>query len=238
MRKVYNVATGIFPRFNDKLGIMLCGYEWGGGGDEVSGGERVNASEVENLGVIFSNKAPFYGSDAEKWRYDRNVREWFRVWGHELRRDGVGGDFEKCLLQTNWCDTQAPNMKNVNYQKKLLDPVQIENFIDHVKHFEPRVLIFFGSQMGRILNAKEVLTKFQEVVGTEIEPLRYEKYPYSGRRFNVAFQKFERCNVVALPHPSGSHGLSSEYIKLFAPKIDKLLSDFKRSRGIQVTSRS
>ena len=233
MENIYNVATGVFPGFNDKHGIMICGYEWGGDDEITENVTTADPSQVTNLGVIFSNKAPFYGSVAESWPYDKKIRDWFRIWGHELQRDGNGGDFEKCLLQTNWCDTQAPNMTNINYQKKLLDPVQISNFIEHVKHFEPRVLMFFGSRMGRLLNAKEVIDKFQEIVGKEIETFRYEKYPFSGRRFNVGFQAFERCNVIALPHPSGSHGLSPEYIKLFTPKIGSILSDFKKSRGFQ-----
>ena len=233
MDKIYNVATGIFPGFNDKQGIMLCGYEWGGGDEDVTS-EAVHAdpSVVANLGVIFSNKAAFYGRDANKWRYDERIREWFRIWGHELRRDGLGGDFEKCLLQTNWCDTQAPNMGGVNYQTKLLAPAQVENFIEHLKHFEPRVLMFFGSLMGRLLNATSVAPKVKEFLGADVQSLRYEKLPFNGRRFNVGFQTFERCQVISLPHPSGSRGLSPEYIKLFAPQIGKVISDFKMFRGI------
>jgi hypothetical protein len=231
MERTYNIATGIFPGFNDKQGIMLCGYEWGGS-DEVSESAVLpNSVEAETVDVIFSNKAPRYGTDSERWPYDRKVRDWFRIWGHELRRDGVGGDFEKSIVQTNWCDTQAPNMTNVNYQSKLLDPAQIENFIQHLAYFEPRVLMFFGSAMGQYLNASTVKPLIQTVLGKEMTGLKYEKLPFSGRRFNVGFQTFERCHVVSLPHPSGSRGLSPDYIGLFSPVIGSILNDFKTVRG-------
>ena len=237
MERIYNVATGIFSGLNEKQGIMLCGYEWGGGDEDVASEEvHADPSKVANLGVVFSNKGLFYGNAAETWPYDKKIREWFRIWGHELRRDALGGDFEKCLLQTNWCNTQAPNMKGVDYRTKLLAPAQVANFIDHVKRFEPRVLMFFGSLMGRLLNTASVAPQFKEIVGPEVKALRYEKLPFDGRRFNVGFQTFERCHVVSLPHPTGSHGLSTNYIDLFTPKIGEVISDFKRFKGIMQAS--
>ena len=232
MKRTFNLATGVFPGFNDKAGVMLCGYEWGGGEDDVTVKEVQLTVAEPVMDVIFSNKAPRYTSVAESWPFDRKVRDWFRLWGHELRRDGLGGDFEKTILQTNWCDSQAPNMKGVNYEKKLLDPTQISNFLQHIEEFEPLVLMFFGSSMGRFLNSAAVKTRFQEVVGQEIEKLQFEKLPFEGRRFQVGFQRFERCTVISLPHPSGSRGLSPEYIKLFASTIGGILTDYKVHRGL------
>lgn len=232
--QIFNVATGIFNGFNNKQGIMLCGYEWGGNNAD-STDSSLDASKVSNLGVTFSNKVPFYGKEAESWPYDKKIMAWFKLWGHELSRNDVGGDFEKCLLQTNWCDTQASNMNGINYQSKLLASDQVDNFIEHVRHFEPRILIFFGSSMGRFLNDSKVLPRFLEIVGKEVEKFKFQKMPYSGKRFNVGFQSFECCNVISLPHPSGSRGLSTEYIDLFTPQIEKVLSDFKKFKGIPQT---
>lgn len=229
--QVFNVATGIFNGFNNKQGIMLCGYEWGE--DDADSTEiSVNAGSVSNLGVTFSNKMPFYGERANSWPYDKKIMAWFKLWGHELNRNDVGGDFEKCLLQTNWCDTQANNMNGINYQSKLLAPDQVDNFINHVEHFEPRVLMFFGSSMGKFLNDTKVLPRFVGILGKEVDKFQFQKMPFSGKRFNVGFQSFERCNVVSLPHPSGSRGLSTEYIDLFTPQIEKILSEFKKFKGI------
>lgn len=229
-RKVFNVATGIFKGFNDKQGIMLCGYEWGGD-DSDSTDVMINVGSVSNLDVTFSNKVPRYGKVAESWPYDKKIMSWFKLWSHELSREDVGGDFEKCLVQTNWCDTQANNMSGINYQSKLLASDQVDNFIAHVQHFEPRILMFFGSSMGKFLNDPKVLPRFMATVGKELEKFQYQKMPFSGRRFNVGFQSFERCSVISLPHPSGSHGLSTDYIDLFTPQIEKILSDFKRFKG-------
>lgn len=43
----------------------------------------------------------------------------------------------------------------------------------------------------------------------------------------MGFQGFENCKAVCFPHPSGSHGLSDDYIKLFSTEVGKLLQEFK-----------
>jgi hypothetical protein len=55
-----------------------------------------------------------------------------------------------------------------------------------------------------------------------------QRQPFTGRRFKFTFQSFEKCEVVCLPHPSSSRGLSDDYIRLFAGEMDAILEYFKR----------
>lgn len=231
LEKELNIATGVFLGFNDSEGIMICGYEWGGDGDEIDKAED-DLCIKNDLGVIFSNKAPHYGEIANTWKYDRKIRTWFKLWGHELRREETGGDFEKCILQTNWCNTQAHDMKNIDYWGKLLAPDQVENFIYHVDHFKPKLILFFGSAMAGILNSKTALEPFMSIMGSITENLHFPSKPFAGRRFKVGFQSFEKCKVVSLPHPSGSRGLNDEYIKLFSMEIGNRITEIKLLKNI------
>jgi len=231
MNEKFNIATGIFPGRNSSEGIMLCGYEWGGSGEETGDPLVTEEPLTADIPVVFSNKAPRYGQAANSWPYDRRIIDWFGFWGHQLRRDETGGDFEKCLLQTNWCDTQNVKVTG-DYYEKLLADAQVANFIKHIAEFKPRLIFFFGSTMINILQNEKVLTPFKDVMGSIVRPLEIYTKPFDGREFKVGFQGFEKCKIVALPHPSGSQGLSNDYIKLFAPEMGERIAEVKRFKGI------
>ena len=225
-----NIGNSIFPGFNDNQCLMLCGYEWG---FSKSDQESLLIQENTRSGVphVFSNKAIEYGEAANGWRYDQRIIYWFELFGHKLSQRDVGGGFERCLLQTNWCDTQNHKMDG-DYWSKLLEPSQIKNFIVHIEMFRPKLIFFFGSQIIRILQSNKVLPKFIENEGAMTEQLRFQKKEFSGRTFNIGFQSFENCKVVCFPHPSGSHGLRDDYIKLFAPDIGKILQEFREYKCV------
>ena len=225
-----NIANSVFPGFNDAQGIMLCGYEWG---FSKSDQDSLQTNERKRSGVshVFSNKAAEYGEIANSWKYDQRIIYWFELFGHKLSKKDTGGSFEKCLLQTNWCDTQSNKMEG-DYWSKLLDPSQVDNFIAHIEMFKPRLIFFFGSQIIRILQSEKVLPRFIETAGAVTEPLSFQTKQFDGRVFNIGFQGFENCKTVCFPHPSGSHGLSDDYIKLFSTKIGNLLQEFKGFKGL------
>jgi len=225
-----NIANSVFQGFNDSQGIMLCGYEWGfSKNDEKS--SLINEQIRNGVPHVFSNKAAEYGPQANSWKYDQTIIKWFEIFGHKLNQQGIGGNFEKCLIQTNWCDTQNNEMSG-DYYSKLLEPTQIDNFIAHVEFFKPRIILFFGSQIIKILQNEKVLSRFIGAVGQVTEPLIFKKKPFDGRAFNIGFESFKSCKTVCLPHPSGSHGLSDDYIKLFSSEIGNILQEFKEFKKI------
>ncbi|OSI18148.1 hypothetical protein [Neisseria dumasiana] len=224
-----NLANSIFPDFNDQNGLMICGYEWGWSkADEAAYEQGEYTLPEEKVEHTFANKALYYGERAKTWRYDNAIKTWFDLWGHPLNEQGLGGAFEKSLLQTNWANTQD---RAVNDYEKFLSPEQVNNFMHHLKTLRPKVIFFMGSKLLNYLNRPEVLPKFKQIMGEEIEPLHYEQKPFEGTRFRVGFQGFEHCQVVCLPHPSASRGLSYGYIELFRPEMNKILADYKAARG-------
>ena len=224
-----NLGNTIFEGFNDKEGIMLCGYEWGFSKKDR---ERFKKAELQEFGDIqelntsFSNKINVF---LESFPYDERIIKWFGLWGHPLERDN--GPFEKCIIQTNWCDTQNQNMHNVNRHKKLLKCK--DNFLLHARKLMPRIIIFFGSDMIKVLNNSEVKNEFEEISGKENSKLKIlQKELGNRRRFKVGFQSFENCEIISLPHPSGSHGVSDDYIALFKKEIGPILEKYKIYKGI------
>jgi hypothetical protein len=225
-----NLANGLFEGFNDKDGIMLCGYEWGYSKKDQEDDEKLNAPVLDRSknDAVFSNKATFYGERANEWHYDQRIIKWFALWGHPLGKEK--GDFEKTIVQTNWCDTQGYRMEG-NYWEKLLAPQQVNNFLKHVRVLQPRLILFFGSQMIQILQDVRVLEPFQDIVGKIVpiggKPFVFLEKDFQGRKFNICFQNFERCKVVGLPHPKGARGLQDAYITLFKDEIGSLIQEVK-----------
>lgn len=142
----------------------------------------------------------------------------------------MGGLFEKCIVQTNWCSTQGHHIEG-SYYDKLSDPVQVDNFLFHVSELDPAVVLFMGSAMIDVLQNPSILARFSGIFGAETNPLRKVQKEFSGRRFRVGFQGFQRCSVVSLPHPSSSRGLSDSYIALFSNEIGNLISEVRYIKG-------
>ncbi len=227
-----NIGNSIFEGFNDKDGLMICGYEWGYSKDDQrldESGEEVFF--VQNATSTFSNKSPVYGKRVFSWPYDNRIIKWFDIWGHPLNREGDGNDFDKCIIQTNWCDSQGNKIEE-SYYAKLTAPEQIENFIFHVEALRPRLIFFMGSQIIDILQDESVLPRFSSIMGKPVSSPRKIQKPFDGRRFRIGFQDFEKCKIVSLPHPSGTRGLSDNYISLFTDEIGSLLYEFRLEKGV------
>ncbi|MCL2523076.1 MAG: hypothetical protein FWF20_00370 [Betaproteobacteria bacterium] len=220
-----------FQGFNDRNGIFLCGYEWGGddGGDNPDLVDR-----LRNIQHTFSNKALANGNVALNWKYDRNIIKWFRLWGHPLSTDALGGDFEKTIVQNNWCDTQAKHMKGVDISKKLLEQKHVDNFLSIVEALRPKVIFLFGIRQIECLQSPKILSRLESIVGKcqVYKQPNIKPFP-CGRKFRVGFQTFENVEVVGLPHPSGSIGMQDDYIASFKNEIGGILSEFKKSKGIK-----
>lgn len=218
-----NIAHSEFPEQHG--GLMICGYEWGYSKED----ERNDALGVEqpvnhDAGCTFANKVLCYGPRALKWRYDNIIMKWFGLWGHPLSRSEPMS-FERSIVQTNWCNTQAHAMDG-DYSK-LSEPEQIDNFIGHIDYFKPRVILFMGSRLIDALQGPAVRERFEAITGKCTKEASAQQKKFAGRRFKFVFQSFERCEVVGLPHPSSSHGISDDYITLFNDEMGSLLQRFK-----------
>lgn len=230
-----NVGNSIFPELNNSEGILLCGYEWGWSKSDQADEEAGLITEVDesaDISFTFSNKSPVYGDKAFIWKYDNRIIYWFELWMHPLNRENLGDDFDKCILQTNWCNTQANKIKE-KYYTKLTNSEQIDNFISHICRFKPRLILFFGSELIKALQDHRVLPKFKECMGDDVSSINRVMKDFSGKQFYITFQDFEKCKVVCLPHPSGTRGLSDDYIQLFSAEISSLIQEVKDLKGIK-----
>ncbi|MCU4313168.1 hypothetical protein KTG68_14550 [Acinetobacter variabilis] len=226
-----NLANALFEGFNDKEGVMICGYEWGWSkADQAKGNDEKHSPINFSIPCTFSNKVLRYGEQAKSWRYDNTIKKWFSLWGHSLNEYGLGSEFDKCIIQTNWAYTSN---HSIDGYERFLEEDAINNFLQHVEELRPKIILFMGRNLIDLLRNEKVWNRFTAIVGNAIGPLKMvQKKEYNGTRFKVFFEKFETCKVICFPHPSSSRGLSNEYISLFKPEMDKILTDYKQHKSI------
>jgi len=219
-----NVAHTLFPEAS--RGLMLCGYEWGHPKADQRDDANLRSGDAETV-TTFSTKE-LADPRALRWRYDLRIQEWFRLWGHALGKD-PSARFERSVVQTNWCDTMGNRMSG-SIQAKLLDAGSVRNFLLHVNELQPSLIVFFGSQLVKSLNSAAVLGEFSKVMGGVTSPLEFKTKP-DGVGFKIAFQSFERCDVVGVPHPSSTRGLTDEYVSSFKKEIGGRIQRYRDARS-------
>ena len=221
-----NLGNSIFKGFNDKNGLMICGYEYGFSKKDEKNITEEMVQNKDNVTFTFANKTPFLGDYFWKIRYDNTIAKWFELWGHPLNRKGLGGDFEKSIIQTNISDTQNNSVNDYNQIKS-----EIVNFLHHLEVLRPNVILFMGRQLTDYINNKETLPKIEEILGKSLAPRRVIQRETEGTKFKVFFQNFEKCQTVCFPHASGSWGLSLDYMAQFKPEMDELLTAYKKQKN-------
>ncbi|MCS4533115.1 hypothetical protein [Neisseria montereyensis] len=229
----HRVGHSIFPGFNDKQGLMICGYEWGESkSDEKHNIENPDYKIDYSIECTFSNKRLRYGQDADSWPYDRAIKKWFKHWGHPLDNENspLEQDFQKSILQTNWLDEQNNNMDGRHTKQELID--NQEDFLDLIRQYEPLLIIFVGSKLIQVLNNKAVLPQFEALMGARQSAYTEKSFGYRKPKFR--FQSFQKCQVVCCPHPAYRGGISDEYIDFFKPDMNQLIIEYKKSRGFKL----
>lgn len=222
-----NLGNAIYKGFNDKNGLMICGYEWGQEADRK--GQIVEADMSKKC--TFSNKSLRYGDVAKTWiKYDKRIRTWFSMWGHPLNEEGEGNDFDKTIIQTNWALGSKEKSDSINF---YLKDENIDNFILHINELKPKLILFMGNQLlTKLLISQKVLEKFTPIMGEKIEKLQVLRMPgYHGALTYI--HKFEKCTVIGLPHPSSSRGLTNEYIEFCKSELETIISNFKTEKNIK-----
>ncbi len=226
MKLFLALETQFFPGFNDKNGIILCGYEWGYSKHDQHL-EKNHKDEIEKKKLeinTFYSKSKIYDSP-----YDLRIIKWFGFFGHSLGIDDGFSPFDKCLLKTNWCDSQGTYVSDYD---KFLSEKNSGNFLSLMDAFRPSILIFMGAKQIHFLQNPIIKNHFSKIFGIEVSPLCIRSKPFEGRKFKIGFQGFERVIVVSLPHPSGTRGLSDNYIKLFAPEINEILDQYRSLKRV------
>lgn len=172
-----NVRTKIYPESTG--GIMICGINWGGdpnGVDDGNSGQYAFADKAHN-----------------SFPYSEALITWFEAWGVRLDRSSNPGKLERCLIQTNWCDSQSRDAKSISEQEWQNTPL-----FGLIKELKPRAII---------LTAVTLLPRFQKRASEAGLKLLKEREPHTlvsahGKTFRMHVIEYDKTNVVALPHPS------------------------------------
>jgi hypothetical protein len=216
-----NIATNLFDE-NRRAGLMICGINWGSDPD---------APQSEEKASFFSDRSV----NDEEYR-DRLVK-WFALWGHPLESTSEkAGPFERSIVQTNWWPDQSRTIET----KSVYDECVREwgNFERDLAELQPAVILFLSVELMHALNSPACAAAAQRILGSASPPrVLTHDVQRDGRalkRFRVGFQNFERAEVVALPHPTGSVGLFDEYIASFTDEIAPVIARYKAHRGFAV----
>ena len=215
-----NLATAIFDE-NKNGGIMICGINWGGDPSDKPNPEK-----------------PSFFSDAtvNNYPYRNRLLRWFQLWGQPLQTArGEDGPFERSIVQTNWLPDQERTMHGQDIFRKCIE--QKDNFFAHVRALRPRVILFCGSTLIRVLNDPSCIEDATACLGSPDKMKLLTKNVLENgktlKRFRIGLQRFEHCNVVAVPHPTGSKGLSDSYIAAFRSEVWSVFEDVRRASRAQ-----
>ncbi|AFI03669.1 hypothetical protein [Helicobacter cetorum] len=206
--------------FNKKHGLVICGLNHGVGVYEDP--DNVNAEFIKKV----SEEEQSYYFATIPFRFQRRITGWFGLWDCALESEEEKmGAFEKSLININWVDTKSKNFDDELIEHK-------DNFLQYIEVLEPKLLFFFGIDMLRALNDERIKPYVENFLGKAKNEPNYITKPFEGKSFRVGFQSFEKCEVVAFPHPTGTIGLSDEYIALFKDDIKPLIENYRKFKGV------
>lgn len=203
-----NIETNIYPESFG--GILICGINWGGDESDM-------VLEESNYKTFFSNKKQY------DWKFRNRILKWFELWGHKLSTsENDIGKLEISISYTNWLDSKSKNFEGKNiYSECVINNQLFFNILDFLK---PRLIFFMSNQLLEAFNSKVCRPKVNEILGNQIRQKNYLQHNIINdekklRRFKIGFQSFEKCDIISLPHPSGSKGLVDLYIGSFKDDI-------------------
>ena len=195
---------------NKNGALMLCG---------INHGYSKKDKYLDETGVDMMSSCKSFFSDIKTNNYPFRERivSWFSLWGYNLERECAKPfSFEKSLFQTNWLQTCTSNIRGCDIAKECID--DSDSFFETCRMLEPKVVFFFGSNLIHAFSSKQLSGKVESIFGSKKgEAKFFQKDIESGgkilRRFKIGFLNYENLSVVSFPHPTGSRGVDSEYIK-------------------------
>lgn len=217
-----NLATKVFPENRDG-GLMICGINWGGEADT----DYKWTQDV--TGDSFFSDRRF-----NNFKYRDRIAKWFELLGHPLASsEEQAGPFEHSLFQTNWLRNQSPNMDGKDIQAECIR--EWGNFEFHVARLKPKLIIFLSVKLLDVLNSADCAIRVRELLGEAQPPTILQREVVVGterlKSFRVGMQRFREADVIALPHPTGSQGLSDDYVAAFKDVLSPIIATYKATRG-------
>ncbi|AFI04760.1 hypothetical protein [Helicobacter cetorum] len=192
---------------NKKRGLVVVGYQRGGDDSHAK-------NDPGDKNKYFSELTHDFQKDLIKW---------FGLWEYPLAtEESKMGNFEKSIIEIEWCEGHG---EKFDY-KLLYSEHNQKRFLQLLESLEPELLMFTGVKMLEILNEQSMKPHVENILGkAKNEPDYITNKHFKGTKLRVGFQSFDKCEVIALPHPN-ARGLSDAYIALFKDKIKSLLDTY------------
>ncbi|WP_104747639.1 hypothetical protein [Helicobacter cetorum] len=215
---------------NENQGLVICGLQFGTDGDNKPHRIANLLDDYQGKKHCFSNFVNYPSKN--DFAFQKRITKFFGLWDCCLETDfDKVGAFERSLIGINWLSNGADSMDNENYHS-FFQTEHKENFLYHLEVLEPKLLFFFGINMLEALNDERIKPYAENFLGKAKNEPNYITKPFEGKSFRVGFQSFEKCEVVAFPHPTGTIGLSDEYIALFKDDVKPLIENYRKFKGV------
>ncbi len=216
MNVTHQVVTKDSPE-NLNRGIMVCGIDFGFSLDDEK-------NESDNTAENLEEKSYFPDPTVRKTdKFRKRVLHWLALWGISLESDTARMTYvEHSYFQTNWLDVQ--NRSNSGPVDLLVE--NSKSFLSLVSMRKPRIMLLFGANLIEALNDIRIRAEVESVLGSRPGNAVTHRRPAvnGGKVFKVLVQEWPNSTVICLPHPTGSRGVSDDYIAQFKDMLNPLLT--------------
>jgi|SRR5665213_1099820 len=203
---------------------MIVGIE----GGLAAGAEAKTRDRWDDWCVEKWNR--FYIKEQQAKYRTRNI-EWLKILGYDIKTDEPT-EIEDRIQSTNWLLSE--NRSDSNPQEALVEST--EKFLKALYFFKPKVIMLMGKRLSVVLDDLRVQVQFENKFGKLKGKSQWTRFQPRGRRaFNFSYREFERCKVLGLPHPTGSHGLSDQHL---AELPEPMLGQYKEALKTVFESKS
>jgi len=208
---------------NSNGGILLCG---------INHGYSENDKKLDESGANREDPHKSFFSDEEVNDYPflNNIVKWFSFRGYRLNGNSeAAGGLVKSIVQTNWLQTCSNNMNGVNTQQACVQ--DNDSFLETCESLKPKIIILFSKELFWAFNSDSLNARVKSIFGNKINNAEWlqKDVVVDGKKcikFKVGFQKYERLNVISLPHATSARGLSDDYIASFKPEISQIINNW------------
>jgi len=219
--KILPIHTKLFEA-NSKGSLLICGAEHGYSKRDL---------KQDSMGIdrINERRSFFSDSSVNNYPFRNTIVNWFKLWGYSLSNNlDTVTEFDKSIVQCNWLQTSANNMKGRNTAREYIDASS--DFLLICKELKPSLIIFISTKLHEAFSSDDLSGQVEDIFGKRISSLEFKqnevKNPLTGKnyiKFKIGFQKYEKVDIISLPHATGAQGLSHEYISSFKDDIRQII---------------
>lgn len=224
------IETALFPE-NRLGGLLLCGINDG-----------LTSAEAHQDAAGIDRSAPFrsFFSDerVQDTRFRNTIVKWFSHWGYHLQGDWrLAQGLDRALVHTNWLMSATNNVGGIDVRRACIDDPH--PFLNLCEELRPGLIIFFSKQLMSAFTSGELRPRVEVLFGaSQGDTDWFQADVPNVKAFKVGIHRFEQLTTISLPHPTGSRGISDDYIEALMPRLRKEINAWWEPHWSQVSSHS